>query len=69
MLSELFSKLAISSDTNLLVFCLFIPKRVISKSISNSFELEILSQDLTHVFTLTNKNKQRTELNNNKIDY
>jgi hypothetical protein len=30
------------------------------------FELEILSRDLTHVFTLTNKNKRRTELNENK---
>jgi hypothetical protein len=30
------------------------------------FKLEILSRDLTHVFTLTNKNKRRTKLNENK---
>jgi hypothetical protein len=30
------------------------------------FELEILSQDLTQLFTLTNKNGRRTELNENK---
>jgi hypothetical protein len=30
------------------------------------FELEILSRGLTQVFTLTNKNRRRTELNENK---
>jgi hypothetical protein len=30
------------------------------------FELKILSRGLTHVFTLTNQNKRRTELNENK---
>jgi hypothetical protein len=33
------------------------------------FELEILSWGLTQVFTLTNKNRRRTELNENKISY
>jgi hypothetical protein len=30
------------------------------------FELEILSRGLTQMFTLTNKNRRRTELNENK---
>jgi hypothetical protein len=30
------------------------------------FELEILFRDLTQVFTLTNKNRRRTELNEKK---
>jgi hypothetical protein len=30
------------------------------------FELEILFRGLTYVFTLTNKNKRSTELNENK---
>jgi hypothetical protein len=33
------------------------------------FELEILSRDLIQVFTLTNKNRRITELNENKISY
>jgi hypothetical protein len=33
------------------------------------FELEILSRGLTHVLTLTNKNKRRIELNENKASY
>jgi hypothetical protein len=32
----------------------------------NFFELEILSRGLIHVFTLTNKNRQKIELNGNK---
>jgi hypothetical protein len=50
-----------SSAIYLLIYCLFI-----SKSILNSFKLEILSRGLTQVFTLTNKNRRRTELNENK---
>jgi hypothetical protein len=33
------------------------------------FEFEILFQDLTHMFTLTNKNRRKTKLNENKISY
>jgi hypothetical protein len=33
------------------------------------FELEILFRGLTQVFILTNKNRRRTELNENKINY
>jgi hypothetical protein len=33
------------------------------------FEFEILSRDLTQMFTLTNKNRRRTKLNENKISF
>jgi hypothetical protein len=66
MFSELFPKSAISSDTNLLTFCLFIPKSDYLEIYLELFELEILSRGLTQVFTLTNKNKRKTELNENK---
>jgi hypothetical protein len=33
------------------------------------FEFEILSRGLTQMFTLTNKNRRRTKLNENKISF
>jgi hypothetical protein len=33
------------------------------------FEFKILFRGLTRVFTMTNKNRRRTELNKNKISY
>jgi hypothetical protein len=65
MLSELFMKSAIGSNTNLLTFLSIFPEM----NYLELFELEILSRGLTQVFTLTNKNKRRTELNENKISY
>jgi hypothetical protein len=62
MLSELFPKSAISSDTNLLTFLSIYPEM----NYLELFELEILSRGLTQVFTLINKNTRITELNENK---
>jgi hypothetical protein len=69
MLSELFLKLTIGSDTNLLTYLSIYPEMNCLKIYLKLFELEILSQGLTQVFTLANKNRRRTELNENKISY
>jgi hypothetical protein len=66
MLSELFLKPTISFDTNLLTFLSIYPEMDSLEIYLELFELEILSRRLTQVFTPTNKNRRRTELNENK---